>query len=194
MATHSVNKTCQRHKTCEMLAQNNAARSAAAALVLYYGKSINAYVLAVGKEIGGQYSGQFNLCAGKGETQDVNNKGEFCWLETLKRELREEFKINVHFSDKTFDNMFKGSDGKIRFIIHNKTPVFIGILPAGTSRKPIKQRMITDIQNPLMPSPYKEMSDFEFIRLDNGQQIEGNNIQVSNFAEAIRKKIDVSKL
>lgn len=166
----------------------------ARALVLvlnYHNKTTNTYtwVHALGQETGGQYAGQFNLCSGKLEQADGG-----CFLRGAIRELAEEFKIQTSFGDGTFDAMFKGSNGKIRWIMHHRTPIFIGVLPAGFSRKPIKQAMAADVGNLHLPHSQREMSDFEFVRLDNGLCVDGRVLQVSTYAEAVRQKIDVTAL
>lgn len=185
-------QTCQRHNTCKSLASRNASRAAAVAAVMYYRKNLDTWVLGLGLETGGQYKGQYNLCAGKGESGDTCGIG-FCWLKCVQREFYEEFGFDAGFGT-TFDPFFRGSNGRIRVFIFNRTPVFIAVLPNGTSRKPIKLQMTSRISNPNIPYSFKEMSDFEFIRLDNGQQIEGRSIQISGFADGVRKSIDVNNL
>jgi hypothetical protein len=184
--------SCTRHKTCEKLQRLGAAHSAAVAAVFFYRKNINNWILSVGLENGGNYRGMYNLCAGKGEQSDNNQTG-FCWLNCAIREFREEFKIDAPFSNGIFDKYFKSSRGKIRFILHHRTPVFIAVLPNGTSRSPIKQKMQYDMMYSRDPS-YREMADFEYVFMDTGKQIEGKNIMLSSFADAVRKKIDLSKL
>lgn len=183
---------CQKHNTCRKLAQRGAGKCAAVALVMPYKKgNIDCWVLGVGKEVGGRYRGQFNLCAGKSEASDYYGKA-FCWLKCALRELREEFKIDVSFGPR-FDEIFKNKKGDTRFIIHNRTPVFIAVIPSGLRRLEIKNQMTYDRNDQMKPYSYKEMDDFEFIRLDNGKQIENKNIIVSDFADSIRQKIDVHK-
>jgi hypothetical protein len=186
-------KTCQKHNTCKRLSKQGVNHCAAVIPLLHYKRNINAWVFGVGLENGGKYAGKYNLCAGKGESND-NINGHFCWLKCAKRELKEELKINARFKDGSFDRLFRGSNKRIRVIIHGKTPVFIAMLPSGTSRSPIKNAMKSDCSNHQLPHSYKEMSDFEYFRLDNGVQIEGKNIMLSSFASAVRTKIDVNKL
>jgi len=151
------------------------------------------WIMLVGRETDGQYRGQFSLCSGTGEVCDINSQGEYCWLENLMRELREEYKINVLFNNGTFDKLFRGSKG-IRVFIHNRTPIFVGILPNGTSRAPIKQQMLNDCFNHKLPHSLKEMDDAEYIRIYDGTQLEGKSITVSPYADAVRRKIDLSRL
>lgn len=179
------------HTTCDHLRQSKASESVGTALLLDYKQKFLA--LAVGEEVAGTYAHEFNLCAGKGEKKTDFVKGLFCWIKCLRRELIEEFKIDAN-GKKDFDDIFRGSNGKIRIMLHNNTPIFIGVLPKGFSRKPIKAQMISDLQNPGKPPAYKEMSDFEYIRLDSGNQIDGRKIKVSVFADRVRQRIDVTKL
>lgn len=176
------------HKTCENLRKLNAAQAAAVIPLVYYnGKHGSYWAMYVGNELGGQYAGKYNLCAGKFEPSDQN-----CWIKCAMRELKEEYKIDL--DNASFDALFRGSNGKIRVIMHNRTPVFVAVMPAGFSRKPIKAQMAADLQDPTKGHSYKEMDDIELIRLDNGKQIEGANISVSTFANAVRQKIDTNKL
>ncbi len=186
--------TCTKHSTCKYLAGKNAAHAVGVAALLFYKGNLNKWVLGVGLENGGSYANEYNLCAGKGEKKDINSNGEYCWLETLKREFFEELKQNAPFGGGVFDSFFRGSNKKIRVIMAGRTPVFITILPAGTSRKTITAQMKADMANPKVPGACKEMRRFEYICLDNGKQIEGKKIPVSDFAEKIRKRIDVKKL
>ena len=158
---------------------------------MHYKLQINQWVLGLGLENGGQYKDQYNLCAGKGEKEDDTGNG-YCWLNNALRELYEEFTIKVNWSN--FDSFFRGSDGKIRVFLHGRTPVFVMVLPGGTSRKPIKQQIQANLRNPVLSHSYKEMRDFEFFKLSDGQQIEGQVCNVSSFADAVRRKIDVTKL
>jgi hypothetical protein len=183
--------TCTEHKTCQMLAKFNAALAAAVVPLLNYQGGLNEWVMGVGLENGGPCKDKYNLCAGKGEKKDYNKTG-FCWLKNALRELFEEFTIQVTWAN--FDSYFRGSNGKIRVFLHNRTPIFIMVLPSGTSRKPIKAQMMANMQNPALPHCYREMRDFEFIKLSDGQQIERHGIVVSSFADAVRRKIDVTKL
>lgn len=182
---------CQ-HKTCAILRTANVANSAAVVLLLnYHDKITNTYtwVQALGQETSGSYAGQFNLCSGKLEPVDDN-----CFLKGAIRELLEEFKIQTSFADGSFDALFKGSNGHIRYIIHNRTPILIGVLPAGFSRKPIKQAMHAAITDPQLPHYQREMSDFEYVRLDNRRCIDGRALPVSTYASAVGRKIDVTIL
>lgn len=191
-----MNNTCQCHNTCKKLAKSNAARAAGVAAVLSYRQQngVLTYVMGAGLETGGTYQGQYNMCSGKGENTDTNRNGEYCWLETVKRELKEEFKIDAPFNGGVFNFYFKNSQGRIRFFIHNRTPIFIAVLPNGTSRQPIKLQMQQDCNNFGLSHSYKEMIDFEWVRLDNGLKIDGTQIGTSTYLDAVRRKINVNSL
>jgi 8-oxo-dGTP pyrophosphatase MutT (NUDIX family) len=77
------------HNTCVSIRNAGACNSIACVLVNNYnGAKI---VIYLGKERGGNYTGQYNLCAGKLEPCDGG-----CYLKALQRELGEEFKIWTH--------------------------------------------------------------------------------------------------
>lgn len=172
------------HRTCGILVQLNAAKCAAAAIMLKYNDTD--WVIGGGLEIGGTYQGMYNLCAGTGEATDYVN-GAFCYIACLVRELREEFKIDAS-SKNIFDSLFKVSD-KTRFIMHRRTPVFIGILPPGFSRKMIQTAMIADSQNNKLPACHREMIDFEWFKVSNGTQLESKKITTSSFLNDVRIQI-----
>jgi hypothetical protein len=150
--------------------------------------------MALGRERRGQYKGMYNLCCGSGELSDTNKNGELCYLEILKREFFEEFKTNTPFTGGVFDSYFKNSNGNVRYFIHNRTPIFLAMLPKGSSRKTIKMQMQIDNANQMLPWDRREMDDYEYIRLDSAQQVEGHNVTVSPFADAVRRKINTTKL
>ena len=187
-----MQQTCQKHATCKYLASQNASYSAAVIPVMYYTKNVNTWVFGSGLERGGMYKDQYSLCAGKQEPSDTINGG-FCWLKCAQRELAEEFKIDASFNG-NFDILFRGSNQKIRVFLFKRTPVFIALLPNGTSRQPIKHQMHLACMDPNMPWSHKEMSDFEFFRLDNGSQIEGKNSPLSAFANGVRACVNVNAL
>ena len=195
---HSITSqmtTCQKHLTCKMLASKGASYGTAVVPCMPYRNKITGgytWIMGVGLEVGGQYAGQYNLCAGKGEQTDVNSNGEFCWLKTALRELDEEFTIKVSFGCE-FEKLFRGSNGRIRVFLYQTTPIFIPVLPTGHSRRPIKAKMLVNLANPKLPRCRKEMSDFEFITLEHGSQIDGKQIQISTFANGVRRMIDIKK-
>lgn len=179
--------TCMKHETCKNLARQGAVHSAAVVPLLYYQKNVNQWVMGLGLENAGTYKDQYNLCAGKGEKADDTGNG-YCWLNNALRELYEEFTISVSW--KNFDSYFRGSAGRIRVFIFQKTPIFIMLLPPGFSRQPIKAQMTANMRNRQLTAAQHEMRDFEFIKVSDGQQIEGRYIPISSFADAVRKQID----
>jgi 8-oxo-dGTP pyrophosphatase MutT (NUDIX family) len=184
---------CSKHNTCIGLFNSNTHFAAAVCALLNYNDTI--LVVGLGKECGKKhkYYGQYNLCAGSGELYDTNKLGELCFLETAMRELREEFKINAPFAGGVFDSLFKGTNGKIRVMVHNRTPVFIAVLPKGFSRAPIKNKMAVDCKNNPNHSE-REMDDFEWFKLSDGTQLEGKPCEISIFAEGVRKRVNVNML
>ena len=151
--------------------------------------------MGVGLEVGGQYANQFNICAGKGEEKQDRVHGDFCWLRCVIREFFEELKLFAPFETGAFDAFFLNKKtGRLRYFLQRRTPIFIALLPPGTSRATITKAMQTDLLNPALPFSHKEMRAFEFIRVDSGAQIEGKAIPVSSFADAVRRRIDVADL
>ena len=140
------------------------------------------WTILLGYERGGQYKGQYNLFSG---SVDQNDNG--CYLVAIVREIFEESTLNIPLG-KTFDDIFKGSFGKIRFIMHNGTPVFIGVIH-DISRKNINHELQLRIQDTTLHYSMKEISFVEWFDLQNESQIEGKTLPISEFASSIVKKI-----
>jgi 8-oxo-dGTP pyrophosphatase MutT (NUDIX family) len=166
---------------------SNVKQTAAVAAILHYnmrGSIID--VIGLGLERFGQYRGKYNLCAGSAETDDFI-AGVFCWVKCAVRELSEEFKIDVVGQD-MIRQMFCNDKGVFRVFTHNTTPVFIIILPKGTSRRPIKQDIELHIKNHPNKA-YREIGDFEWFRIDNHEQLEGKRFEISKFADDVITRI-----
>lgn len=179
------------HKTCSNIrlyrANNNKISEGGVGMILlnnYYNR--NKYVVLLGKERGGKYAGEYNLCAGSVEKCDNS-----CYIEAAKRELMEEFKMDLHKS-KDFDKVFKNTSGKIRYIMHNSNPVFIGVI-SGIKRKDLNDKIQKDNNNTKLSRSLREMDDVDYFWLD-GTQIENKKHNVSSFASSVMNRIDVKIL
>lgn len=136
------------------------------------------------KERFGNYAGKYSLIGGR------LNKGEDCYIECGLRELEEEAKIKIPISD--FGKYFQDKqNNNIRYIWHNGTPIFIGIMKI--SRTIIRRKMLEDIKNSRLNSSYKETTDIECIRLDNYKTFEGKTLDLSSYASAVINKHDFKK-
>lgn len=185
-----INKTCTKHNTCKYLANINANQGVAIAPIIFY-TPLQTWVIMLGLERGGRYKGEYNLFSGNGEKEDLDSSRSFCWLKCLIREFHEESTIYAPFAKGQFDFIFRSLNKKrIRYFLHHNTPVFLGLLPKGTSRKPINNELKRRSSDNKLPYQYKEMLKVDYFRLDNGDQIEGRAVNMSRFANAIRTKID----
>ena len=146
-----------KHETCANLDRQNAGKGIAVVVLYSYLQYPTALL---GLERSGPYAGKLNLCAGKMEQQDNN-----CWLQTLVRELKEEFKIHLKFGPE-FDAIFRGSDGRLRVFMEGRTPVFVGVFP-NISRRKLNPLIAAANSNPMLPASQKEMAKVELVRLDN---------------------------
>lgn len=188
-----MNNTCTKHNTCKNLANQGANHGAAIIPLLMH--SNYGWVFYLGRERHGKYKGEYNLFAGKGEPEDNNDKGEFCWIKCAIRELWEEGCIDASFKGGLFDSIFRSFDGKcIRVFMHYQTPVFVGVLPKGTSRASIKKMITINQHNPSLGPQYKEMDDVEIFYLKDGKHPEGKYHPISSFAYAVSQKVDTTKL
>lgn len=101
----------------------------AAILNHYYNKT---WTMLTPKEKSGKYAGMFNMCSGSIEDEDNG-----CYIDAAIREIKEELRINLNY--KTFDKMFRGSDGVIRVRFVNGTPILIGIIASVSRTKHLNE-------------------------------------------------------
>jgi 8-oxo-dGTP pyrophosphatase MutT (NUDIX family) len=159
--------TCNRHRVSGV----------GAILINRYSKgNINIpYAVLFGKERGGKYTGKYNLFGGNLDSWD-----EHCAIYGIIRELKEEAKIDL--SDwRLFDSVFRASTG-IRYFMMSRTMIFVGILPPGFSRTPIKNQMLTDCYQHPRPE-YREMDDAEWFDAISERQIESKLCYLSSYAK-----------
>lgn len=113
-------------------------------------------VILLGKEKHGAYSGLYNICAGKCESE--------CVLDNAIRELEEEFKIRLTWE--LFDKYFKNSNG-IRWFMHNGTPIFVGVFGRHDFKyTALQQQVQQDSNNYRLPDCCREMSDLVMLKTD----------------------------
>lgn len=160
----------------------------AAILNNYYGRQ---WTMLTPKEKAGKYANQFNVCSGSMEHDDNG-----CFIDAAIREIREELRIFLNY--KTFDNMFRGSNGYIRLTFVNGTPIFIGVITS-ISRKnhlnecihrialdqnavyDVEKQLITTISNKISCSDC-EISEIEFVVLGTKQNPENKGLVLSDYA------------
>lgn len=173
---------CQ-HRTCATINAVSGVRAGVAAAVLQT-STLGHMNLAVGLENAGMYRNQWNVCAGSAEPQEIDQStGCVCYLNTLRREMEEEFKLPMTWSN--FDGVFKQLGHYDYFFIHG-TPVFIGHVPDGVRRRDIRAAMQQAMNNPHQFSPaQREMRDFEYCNIGTNRTPEGGHLPLSSFTSAI---------
>lgn len=151
-------------------------------IVNYNGQGRIAVML--GKERGGDYRNQFNLCGGGMEPEDAG-----CILNAALRELREEFKIEVNWSN--FDQFFKYPfGGQFRYIIHRGTVILVGDFQ-GLSRVPINQNIQACNSNQSLPWKLREIEQVDWFWMDDQSQIdEKQGCVISSYASSVIRKIE----
>jgi len=138
-----------------------------------YGNLVSSFpVVMLGMERFGTYAGSYNFSAGKIEPGDKK-----CILRALMRELMEEFKINLNW--KSFNYHFL-HNGKLRYIMHRNTPVFIGKF-RGLSRQPLNAAIAQSNRNPLAPQQEKEMQCVDWFYLPSLGNIDNKPCTASSF-------------
>lgn len=171
------------HHTCATLNATPNLYAGVAAAVLH--TSVHAHPnMAVGLENAGRYANKWNVCAGGADDSEINMyTGAVCYLDALRRELREEFKLDSSWA--SFDAIFKRG-GAYDYIIVGGTPVFIGFMPAGVHRATIRNRMQHAMANPATyPYAEREMRDIEYCNLGTRRTPEGRTLVLSSFASSI---------
>lgn len=173
-----MNTCIMNHKMCGEFKKNGASGMGCAYLVKYENNKLG---MVVGKDRTKKYN--WNICAGHQEDIDGN-----CYLKTLIRESKEEFKLPLIYGDHNFNNIFKNVNGKIRYFINNRNPIFIGILPT-FSREDIRKLIKIDLINKKLPFSYKEMVDIEIVDLLTLKTPEGKQLKLTQFAQEVIDKI-----
>lgn len=143
--------------------------------------------LAVGLETAGQYRNQWNVCAGGADGAEIDRAGNVCYLQTLRRELGEEFKL-VCNEWRQFDAIFKTA-GHFDYFIVNGTPVFIGFMPSAVHRADIRRQMAAHNNNFHASRSLQEMQDFEYCNLGTGRSPEGRVLLRTGFTNAIIREL-----
>lgn len=147
--------------------------------VLYLTYIMDQLVVGLGLELKGRYRNQYSLCAGSMEPKDQG-----CYLELVKRELWEEFKIKLKFADFSFDQVFKNQAGRIRYFFHHGTPIFIGYFGQNQAMG-IQNRMEADLLNYALPPSFHEMSDFQYFDYPTLGSMLGLPLPISSFARGV---------
>lgn len=189
-------KSCCRYSECAILRSSNVTGVAVAGLNKYYG--VTPCIL-LGKEKGGNYKGQYNLCAG-----GIEKKDKGCPFRALAREMYEEFKLPVMKNSNnklkidwgSFEKFLKWNNGNFVYVIHNGTPVFIANFTGVSTTKlnKIVKSHNGDIdfvtQKHKYPFCYREMAKLAWFKIADDQSQDGTqNRTISTFAKAILKKI-----
>lgn len=139
----------------------------------------------LGKEISGRYVNQYNISAGRGESD--------CYIETAIREFNEEFHI---YLDLNLFYKYCVKNGYLRYILHKTTPVFIIELPYELKRIELNNN-IDKYQNINIPFQYREIVNLDFFTLDGKKldnKINKYPVEISSFATAILSKINIDML
>jgi len=135
------------------------------------------------KERFGVIANKYSIIGGK------LNKGENCYISAMLRELYEEAKIDVNIKD--FGKFFKDEYGKTRYIWHNGTPIFIGLIKI--SRTILRRKILSDLINTKLDISHKETLDIDCVRLDNFKTLDGKKLSLSSYAESVLRNNNFMK-
>lgn len=165
---------------CQILYHNHNPAGSASVLIIehYYGKY---WVAMGGREIGGQYRGQYSLPGGKMDPQDNG-----CFRRTALRELKEEFHYDIPLAQ--FDAYFRDPKGHYNFVMQGRTPVFFCRV-RGLSRNHINPRLSAAQKNTNLPSCQREMDHVEWFRFDNGLTPEGVRVTRAQYLMDVMVKV-----
>jgi len=160
---------CEKHRFCQ-----NTPKGVAVCIVDPQKRTV-----LLGLEMFGKYRGKFNICAGSLEPEDQG-----CAIKAAKRELREEFKLDIADSDFQKAFCFRRPD-VFRFVMVGPTPVFVGYFDADAlSARDLTVQMKADIDDQALPGTHKEMEQANWFSLD-----ENASIVWSRFARIAVKRV-----
>lgn len=133
----------------------------------------------LGLERFGKYRSKFNVCAGSLEPED-----EGCFIKAARRELREEFKIDL--DDDAFRKHFcYGPHNTLRRTMVGSTPVLIGyFVTSELDPQRLTQKMQKAIEDDALPGTQKEMAEAKWFDWDTN-----TSLLWSRFARIIVKKV-----
>lgn len=169
---------CTNHAECRFLSKYKISRSAIVAIL---SRKNNNIFLTLGLENYGYYKDTYNMCAGGGSDYDINENGNYCWINNLLRELKEEFKIKLSYIE--YKKYFYVNN-KSKIIIINNAPCFVGSINVDLDK--MNKQVQRDLEDQTLSSCYKEMRD---IRNINIFDIFNNNIKISTFAKQVIEKL-----
>jgi 8-oxo-dGTP pyrophosphatase MutT (NUDIX family) len=131
----------------------------------------------LGLERFGKYRNKFNVCAGSLEPED-----EGCVVNAAKRELREEFKLELN----TFDQHFCYGPGRtLRTTRVGPTPVLIGYFSSlALDARALTLRMRGAIDDESLPGTHKEMQEAQWF-----PWTDHTSLAWSRFARIVVKKV-----
>lgn len=134
----------------------------------------------LGMERFGKYASKLNVCSGSVEPED-----DECLVNAIRRELKEEFKMDL--SDDDFQRLFCNRFHQPRIMVLGTTPIFIAWVDSNNhSTDDMISKMLSDIHSTTLPDTYKEMNFATWYPINDEK-----SKCVSRFASAIMKRIRV---
>lgn len=148
------------HEVCNNIDTQGGAQGGAALIILIEGDLI---LLPFDK-----WRKMYAICAGK------RNKEETCYIETIKRESLEEIKFDISNDDEMDGHFIEPTtELKIRFIVINKTPIFIGKYKREEINLEIfNQKIEKDNNNCELSKDFKEVLHLKIFKLSSIKKYE----------------------
>jgi len=153
------------HDVCNLINSQGGAKGGAALVIII---DNNKVLLPFDR-----YRKMYAICAGK------RSKDETCYIETIERESLEEIKINISAIQFTNSNSQEKlnehfiNEKQIRFVVVNKTPVFIGKYNAEELDIEALNKIIeSDNNNPLLSKDFKEVLHLKLFNLSSIKKLE----------------------
>lgn len=170
------------HDVCEILHKLNTNKSGC--VLLFKKLSVSGLAVLVGLEKGGQYKNTYNLCCERGKKSDYVC-GMFCWFRCIVRALAEEFKIFLE--DSVFYDCFY-IENFTHYILHNKTPIFFGVIPDCFQIQDLNKLIQIDNLNMALKVDLKEIAKLDYFCLESSTNFLNKKLNLSSFLTEILAK------
>ena len=116
-----------------------------------------------------------------GYTLSMGKRGnETCYMETAQRELYEEFKFEL--TGQIINNEHFLENGKVRCILVNTTPIFVGFFDQNEIRlEELNEKIEKDNNNETLKNDMKEMRDVKLFDINDIQTEIKVNLKEENY-------------
>jgi len=160
------------HATCNSIDEKGGSQGGAGCVMIIDSKYI---ILGFDK-----YHNAYTICSGR------RSQKETCYIETIERECKEEFKLDIASIQPTNSNVFLGRNEAFtdetlatRFIIVGGTPIFIGYYTKSEiDIKALNKKIEIDNNNNELPNDQKEFDHLMVFLIDKLKRDKHGNYKI----------------